>query len=66
MLKHIRKNFKYLEAGIATYTDGKFFMMFTIGKQGFIEDIQLKGSSKILENEAARITDKLPHMTPGK
>jgi protein TonB len=65
MLKHIRKNFKYPEAAIATGTEGKVFVMFTIGKQGFIEDIQLQGPSKILENEAARIIDKLPQMTPG-
>ncbi len=66
MQKHIKKNFRYPEAAIATGTKGVVYVMFTIGKQGFIEDVQLKGPAKILENEAARIIDKLPQMTPGK
>ncbi|WP_052188235.1 energy transducer TonB [Cellulophaga sp. Hel_I_12] len=66
MQKHIKKNFKYPEAAIATGTKGKVYVMFTIGKQGFIEDVQLKGPAEILEREAARIIDKLPQMTPGK
>ena len=40
--------------------------MFTIGKNGLIEDVRLKGPAKVLENEAERIIDRLPKMVPGK
>lgn len=66
MQKHIQKNIKYPEVAVETNTQGKVFVIFTIGKEGFIEDVKLQGPSKILENEAARIIDKLPQMTPGK
>lgn len=66
MQKHIKKNFRYPEVAMETGTQGKVYVMFTIGKQGFIEDVKLKGPAKILEEEAARIIDKLPQMTPGK
>lgn len=64
--KHIQKNFRYPEIAKETGVDGKVYVMFTIGTEGFIEDVKLRGPAKILENEAARIIDKLPQMTPGK
>ena len=65
MQKHVQKNFKYPEVAIETQTEGKVYVIFTIGKEGFIEDVKLKGPAKVLENEAARIIDKLPQMKPG-
>ncbi len=62
---HVKKNFKYPEAAIEMREQGKVFVIFTIGKQGEIEDVKLRGPSKILENEASRIIDKLPKMKPG-
>ncbi|ADV49375.1 TonB family protein [Cellulophaga algicola DSM 14237] len=65
MQKHILKNFRYPEVAVETHTQGKVYVMFTIGKDGNIEDVRLKGPAKILEKEAARIIDKLPQMKPG-
>ncbi|MBO0591826.1 TonB family protein [Cellulophaga sp. E16_2] len=65
MQKHILKNFRYPEVAVETRTQGKVYIMFTIGKDGNIEDVRLKGPAKILEKEAARIIDKLPQMKPG-
>jgi protein TonB len=62
---HVKKNFRYPEAAIDMREQGKVFVVFTIGKQGNIEDVKLRGPSKILENEASRIIDKLPKMKPG-
>lgn len=64
--KHVLRNFSYPDAAIDMLIQGKVYVMFTIGKEGFIEDVKLRGPAKILENEAARIIDKLPRMTPGK
>lgn len=66
MQKHVLRTFKYPEAAIDMQEQGKVYAMFTIGKEGLIEDVQLRGPSKILENEAARIIDKLPVMKPGR
>tara|TARA_R110002050_G_scaffold179118_3_gene312467 strand:- start:117267 stop:118082 length:816 start_codon:yes stop_codon:yes gene_type:complete len=65
MQKHVLRNFRYPDAAIQTQTEGKVYVMFTIGKEGLIEDVQLKGPAKVLENEASRIIDKLPQMKPG-
>ncbi|QXP56088.1 TonB family protein [Cellulophaga sp. HaHa_2_95] len=65
MQKHILKNFRYPEVAVETHTQGKVYVMFTIGKDGTIEDVRLKGPAKVLEQEAARIIGKLPQMKPG-
>ncbi|MEM1259439.1 MAG: energy transducer TonB [Bacteroidota bacterium] len=64
--KHIRKNFRYPEVAINMNQQGKVYVQFTIQKDGSINDLRLRGPSKILENEAERIISKLPKMTPGK
>ena len=64
--KHVIRNFRYPDTAIETRTQGKVYVMFTIGKNGLIEDVKLKGPAKVLENEAGRIIDKLPQMKPGK
>ncbi|QWX84072.1 energy transducer TonB [Cellulophaga sp. HaHaR_3_176] len=66
MQKHVLRTFRYPEAAIDMQEQGKVYAMFTIGKEGLIEDVKLRGPSKILENEAARIIGELPVMKPGK
>jgi len=58
MQKHIQKNFRYPEVAIATGTKRTVYVMFPSGKQGFIEDVAIKGPAKILKIEAARIIDQ--------
>lgn len=65
MQRHIVKNFKYPEAAVEMRTEGKVYIIFTINKEGLIEDLRLRGPAKILEDEAARIIGKLPQMKPG-
>ena len=66
MTKHIRKHFRYPDAAIEMGQQGRVSVLFRIGSEGVIEDVQMRGPSKILEKEAARIIGKLPKMTPGK
>ncbi|MBU2995206.1 TonB family protein [Cellulophaga baltica] len=65
MKKHVKKNFRYPSAAIEMREQGRVSVMFTIGTQGDIEDVKLRGPSKILEKEASRIISKLPKMKPG-
>ncbi len=64
--KHIQRNFKYPEEAQELGIKGKVHVGFKISKEGYITDLKLRGPHKLLENEAERIINKLPRMTPGK
>ncbi|MGS2765079.1 energy transducer TonB [Sinomicrobium sp. M5D2P9] len=66
MMRHIRKNFRYPELAKEREIQGKVYVNFVIDKDGNITGIQMRGPDKSLEEEAARIINKLPKMTPGK
>ncbi|WP_136466168.1 energy transducer TonB [Flagellimonas onchidii] len=66
MQKHIRKNFRYPVMAQEMGLQGRVSVMFTIQKDGSIDEVRMRGPHETLEKEAARIIDKLPKMTPGK
>lgn len=66
MQTHIRKNFRYPEVAQEMGIQGRVSVLFTIQKDGSIGNIRLRGPDKNLEEEARRIIEKLPKMTPGK
>ncbi|MBT9188103.1 M56 family metallopeptidase [Zobellia russellii] len=63
--KHISKHFKYPEEAQRQGIQGRVSIMFTIDEDGSIVDIRKRGPHELLENEAVRIIEKLPRMTPG-
>jgi protein TonB len=54
------------DIGLATGSIQRIFVMFKIDKNGDIVDIQARAPHRTLENEAIRVIQKLPKMTPGK
>ncbi|MGC1516662.1 MAG: energy transducer TonB [Maribacter sp.] len=64
--KHIGKNFRYPEIAQEMGVQGRVSVMFVIQKDGSIGNVRMRGPDKNLEEEAARIINKLPKMTPGK
>ncbi|RIV38199.1 energy transducer TonB [Flagellimonas lutimaris] len=64
--KHIRKNFRYPDPVKEMGLQGRVSIMFTIEKDGSIDNVRLRGPHKSLEEEAARIISKLPNMKPGQ
>ena len=64
--KHIRKNFRYPEIAQEMGIQGRVNVMFTIMTDGSIGNIRYRGPDKNLEQEALRIIEKLPKMTPGR
>lgn len=66
MQKHVRKNFRYPEIAQEMGLQGRVSLMFTIQKDGSIDEVRMRGPHEVLETEAARIISKLPKMTPGK
>ncbi len=66
MMRHIRKNFRYPEPAKEREIQGKVYVNFIIDSDGNITGVKMRGPDKSLEEEAARIINKLPKMTPGK
>ena len=66
MVKHIKKHFRYPEEAQEKGIQGRVSVLFTIGTNGEISSVKKRGPSEILENEAVRIIERLPKMTPGK
>ena len=66
MNKHVKRYVRYPRAEQELGIKGKVYIKFKIDVDGTITDIEMKGPSKGLENEAARVIEKLPKMTPGK
>jgi len=67
--KFVSKNFNgelAQDIGLAAGSVQKIFVMFKIDKNGDITEIQARAPHKTLENEAIRVIQKLPKMTPGK
>ncbi len=64
--KHISKHFNYPKAAIDANIEGRVSSMFMISSEGTIENINMRGPDKLLEDEVERIIKRLPQMTPGK
>lgn len=67
--KFVSKNFNAelaQDIGLTAGSIQRIFVMFKIDKNGDITEIQARAPHKTLENEAIRVIQKLPKMTPGK
>lgn len=66
--KHVNKNFNSELASDLGLSPGvkRIFVMFKIDKSGNITDVMARAPHKRLEEEAIRVVNKLPKMTPGK
>jgi len=69
--KHVQKYFNYPERAAESQTQGRVSVQFVIDKQGNITNIQTRFAGKgadgdQLEQEAKRIIEKIPKLTPGK
>lgn len=65
MQKHIGENFTYPKEAKDKGIEGRVNIMFTIGKNGVIKNLRMRGPDKLLEGEAKRIMMRLPDMKPG-
>ncbi len=66
--KHVHKYFNAELAQELGLTQGKqkIYVIFTVDKNGDINNIMARAPHKSLEKEAIRVIDLLPKMTPGK
>ncbi|MFT4830702.1 MAG: bla regulator protein BlaR1 [Psychroserpens sp.] len=66
MQEHIRKYFNYPSEAQEKGIQGRVSIMFSIGSDGVIKNIKMRGPDRLLEDEAARIIMRLPQMVAGK
>lgn len=64
--EHIRDNFTYPQTAEELGIQGKVFVQFTIGTDGYVTEIKTRGPDHLLEVEAKRIIASLPQMKPGR
>jgi TonB family protein len=65
-MRHISKNFSYPQEAQDRGIQGRVSALFTISKEGNVENIAMRGPDKLLEDEVERILKRLPVMKPGK
>ena len=63
--EHIRKHFNYPLEAQEKGIQGRVSIMFSIGSDGDIKNIKMRGPDKLLEDEAERIIKRLPNMEAG-
>ena len=66
LFSHIARNFRYPEYAQKTNIQGKVYVKFTIGKDGFISEIKARGPHPLLEAEGRRIISLLPKIKAGE
>ena len=66
MQQHILNNLKYPEFAVENNIQGRVNVVFKINEFGEVTNIRMRGPSAVLEDEAKRLMDILPKMTPGK
>ena len=66
IMRHISKNFSYPQEAQDKGIEGRVSALFTISKEGNVENIAMRGPEKLLEDEVERILMRLPVMKPGK
>ena len=63
---HIRQNFRYPKIAQEMGIQGRVYSNFIITECGNIENIKLRGSDEILEEETRRIISLIPKLLPGQ
>ena len=66
IMRHISKNFSYPQEAQDKGIEGRVSALFTISKEGNVENIAMRGPDKLLEDEVERILKSLPVIKPGK
>ncbi|WP_311324717.1 TonB family protein [Capnocytophaga sputigena] len=64
--KHVKNNFRYPQAALDMGIEGRVNVSFRINTDGTISILGVRGTDRILEDEAKRIISSIPKLIPGK
>ena len=64
--KHVKNNFRYPQAALDMGIEGRVNVSFRINTDGSISILGVRGTDRILEDEAKRIISSIPKLIPGK
>ena len=62
--EHIKNNFNYPPTALEMKISGRVFVQFEVNAKGEVTGIRKRGPDRLLEKEAVRIIEALPHMKP--
>lgn len=65
LVEHLKKNYKYPKDAEGNIIRGKAVITFHVNAEGKVEILEAEGSKKELREEAKRIIQAIPVMTPG-
>ena len=64
--KHVKNTFKYPPAALDMGIQGRVNVSFRINTDGTVSILGVRGTDKLLEEEAKRIIKSIPKLIPGK
>ena len=66
LVQYIASHLKYPTVAQENGIQGRVFVSFVVGEDGYVEDVQvIKGVEPMLDKEAVRVIQSLPRWTPG-
>lgn len=66
LVQYIASHLKYPPVAQENGVQGRVFVSFVVGEDGYVEDVQvIKGVDPLLDKEAVRVVKSLPRWTPG-
>lgn len=66
LVQYIASHLKYPPVAQENGVQGRVFVSFVVGEDGYVEDVQvIKGVDPSLDKEAVRVVKSLPRWTPG-
>jgi TonB family protein len=67
LIRYLAQNVKYPEAAIISGAEGRVTCTFIVGANGAISNVGiLRGIDPVLDAEAVRVLQAMPHWSPGK
>jgi len=67
LVKFIGENLKYPEESRIENKEGKVIVKFRVTRDGSVDNVIIdKGADPLLDQEAVRVVNSLPHFKPGK
>ena len=67
LIEHVSKNFKYPDMARELNLQGRIYVKFVVEKNGQVSNIEvLRGVDPMLDNEAVRVVNTLPRISPAE
>lgn len=66
MVEHMKANYRFPKDAQGNFIRGKAVVSFQVNEEGKVEILSIEGPKKELNEEARKIVEAMPQMTPGQ